>query len=127
MIRAVNLPFLEGLPGKLSRAYEKIIKIDPTFAGGAALRLKGRFLTLAPWPYDDLEVALRALEESRRIVEAPQTLLYLGDVYHLTGRGDDASAAWQRVLELPAHTSTEPLYERIQDLARQRMGFTVPR
>lgn len=115
--------FVEGLPVRIRAAYERVIDRDPAFLGAGAVRLKGKFLMLVPWPFRDRAEAERALLEAARLADVPQCQLFLGDLYHLEGRPEEASAAWHRVLALPPHPTTSFLDDRIKALARLRLAF----
>lgn len=90
-----------GLGPKLQAAIDAAVALDPEYDDAGPLRLQGRFLSRAPWPYGDSEAALEALE--RAVESAPVCInhLFLGDALHAAGRPDEAIAQWRAARDAP--------------------------
>jgi len=111
-----------GRVGRLTGAVESLVIDAPEFALGAPLRLRGRFLTLAPWPLGDIAEGRALLERACRLSPLPINHLFLGDALWLDGDEQAARTHWQAALtaEPDEHTAQcAPLHRR---LAEQRLG-----
>jgi len=111
-----------GRVGRLTGAVESLVSDAPEFALGAPLRLRGRFLTLAPWPLGDAAEGRALLEHACGLSPQPINHLFLGDVLWLDGDEQGARTHWQATLtaEPDEHTALcTPLHRR---LAEQRLA-----
>jgi tetratricopeptide (TPR) repeat protein len=113
---------LEGLPGRIEAAYERALSLDPGYAAGGGYRLKGKFLTSAPWPIRDYPAAGRALERANEIAPVRQNFLFLGDLRWREGRRDEAVAMWRRACATPVHPETAAIDDAVLELARRRVA-----
>jgi len=110
-----------GYGPRLTRAIDKIVTMDPVFDDGAPLRLQGRFLARAPWPYGDKAKAKIALERSAEIAGVPVTHLFLGDLLHALGDTDRAASEWQKAAKAADVDSTRSSGSLHRELARLRL------
>lgn len=78
----------------------------PTLHGAAPLRLRGRFLDRAPWPYGDKEEGLLLLREAVRLAPVPVNWQFLGDSLWSCGDVEGAAAAWRSGTQAPAQPAT---------------------
>lgn len=111
-----------GYGPRLVAAIDAALALDRTFDGGAPLRLQGRFRGQAPWPYGDLDLARRSLEEAVAHRSVPVNHLFLGDVLAAAGDDDAARAQWQLALTAPADEATRWSADLLRELARRRLA-----
>lgn len=114
---------LRGLGPKISTATKQALKPDPTFEGGAPLRLRGRFLTRAPWPYGDLDQALDLLRRAVRVAPVPVNHLFLGDALWLNDQHDAAVAEWRQAVDAKADGHAEATDDVQREFARHRLAL----
>lgn len=114
---------VEGRGNKIRDAYTRSIELERAHAGGAALRLKGGFLTRAPWPFGDKKAGLAALLETDKIASVPQNFLLLGDLYYGQGQRTKAFQTWERALSARSHETTRFVDPLVRELVRQRLRF----
>ena len=83
----------------LAKLLKKAVESDPLVADAGPLRVRGRFLDRAPWPYGDRKVAIELLQ--RAVLEAPIAVnfQFLGDALWSAGQKPDALDAWRAGLE----------------------------
>jgi hypothetical protein len=116
---------LENLGTRIRDAYGRAIAIDPVLEAGGAYRLEGRFLTLAPWPYRDREKALAALQAAEAVVPVRQNQLFLGDLFHLLDRPEEALASWRRAADMPPHPATRIIDDQVREMALRRLAMAA--
>ncbi len=119
--------FFLGLPRRIRKEYTRALELDRAALSGGVLRLRGKFETLAPWPYRDHASAIQALEESLEVAPVPMSALQLGDVHHLSGNDAEAQAAWERARDMPPHQTTRFLNDRVREMARRRLELVEKR
>lgn len=110
-----------GYGPRLTHAIDRILAEDPLFDHGAPLRLQGRFLARAPWPYGDKAKAKVALERSAQIASVPVTHLFLGDLLHALGDTDRAVQEWQKAVSATDVDSTRSSGQLHREQARSRL------
>ncbi len=116
---------LEGRGSQIQRAYTESIRLDRTLEGGAALRLKGKFLMSAPWPIRDRKGAERALRAAAKIRDVPQIHFFLGDLYHAQGKRGKALREWRRATEPPPGASDgRGVDGQLRELAKRRIRLS---
>lgn len=98
---------LRGRGPKLKAALEANATDLGAFHAAAPLRLRGRFLDRAPWPYGDREKAIELLREAVEIAPVPVNWQFLGDALWVDGNQEGALAAWGAGAVAPAAPSTE--------------------
>ena len=111
-----------GFGPRLVEAIGAAVTKEPLFDGGAPLRLQGRFRGRAPWPYGDLVLARRSLEQATAAHPIVVNELFLGDVLLAAGERDAARAAWLRATGAADDASTRWSAELLRELARRRLG-----
>lgn len=112
---------LDGLVGDSQEAMAAAIEADPELDAAAPLRLRGRFLSRAPWPYGDAEAAAQLLRRATTIAPVPLNHLFLGDALHEIGDDVGAHAQWRASLTALPDEDTAPLVELHRELARRRI------
>jgi tetratricopeptide (TPR) repeat protein len=112
---------LEGLGPTMNRAMKSAIATDPRHDGGAPLRLRGRFLARAPWPYRDREEAVKLLRRAIEIAPVPLNHLFLGDALYDSDDREGAGRAWREVLRTEPDTTTRPSIAFQRASARVRL------
>jgi hypothetical protein len=117
--------FLEGVPTSVMHAYRRAIELDETVRNGGPLQIEGRFRTIVPFPYRNLDKAVAALERARNLAPVKQTLFFLGDAYAWQGRIDDARATWGAARAAEAAPHALPLAPLVDELLRQRLTRTA--
>jgi tetratricopeptide (TPR) repeat protein len=118
---------LAGQGPRLLREIDAAVAADPTFDGGAPLRLSGRCRAKAPWPVGDRAAARVALQRAVEISPVAIHWLFLGDL--LAADGDLAAAlpAWQKAAVGPADAGTAAALPWLHELARRRVAaFPAP-
>ncbi|MEM8882604.1 MAG: hypothetical protein AAGD14_00875 [Planctomycetota bacterium] len=115
--------FLEGIPNRMTRACAKLIELDETVRSAGPLQVQGRFRTIVPFPYRQLDTAIRSLERARGIAPVKQTLYFLGDAYAWKGRMGEAERTWRAALVAPSSERTEKLAGYIDQLVEQRLAM----
>jgi len=107
---------------RITAAIDRAVALDATFDHAAPLRLQGRFLGKAPWPYGDAAKARKALERAVATADLTVNHVFLGDL--LWGLGDHAAATaqWGLAIRAGDDDSTRwsgPFY---RELARARIA-----
>jgi len=99
-------------------------KLDEAFTlVTRALRLEpsnGAYLDTLGWVYfkkGDLENAKRHLENASVLVEDPEILDHLGDLYLALGKTEEAKKSWQKALRLDPERKT--IKQKIKELPRK--------
>jgi len=113
--------FLEGIPRKVIRAYEAARARDETVRAAGPLQVQGRFRTIVPFPYRDVDEAVACLERARSIAPVKQTLFFLGDAYAWQKRIPDARAAWRGALAAAPAPHAVPIAPLVDELLRMRL------
>ncbi|MEZ5962509.1 MAG: hypothetical protein R3F56_01565 [Planctomycetota bacterium] len=111
-----------GYGPKLVAAIDKALALDPTFDGGAPLRLQGRFRGQAPWPYGDPALARTSLTRAVELAPVPVSRVFLGDVLWAAHDPDAARAQWQQATTAAPDASTRWSAPILQELARRRLA-----
>ena len=111
-----------GYGPKLVVAIEAAVRLDRAQDGGAPLRLQGRFRARAPWPYGDLELARRSLEEAVALRSVPVNHLFLGDVLCAVGDLAAAREQWQFARTSPADAATRWSADLLRRQAERRLA-----
>ncbi len=85
---------LRGRGPELGKLTDKLASRSPELEGAGTLRLRGRFLDRAPWPYGNRERAIMSLRMAIAFAQTPVNWQFLGDA--LWSDGDEAGAleAW---------------------------------
>ena len=109
---------VEGYPTRIRRHIDRAIELDRGYVD--ALFLKGKYLTLAPWPFRSRDRAERILLRANDLALRPDGQLLLGDLYHLMGKKNDAKSAWVRALNLAPEQNAP-----VARLARRRLAHQV--
>lgn len=89
----------EGLGGACDDATAAALAADEALDDAAPLRLRGRFLSRAPWPVGDRAEGLRLLRRAVEIAPVRLNLLFLGDALWQSGDEAGARAAWRRAAD----------------------------
>lgn len=113
---------LAGYGKKLERAIAAVVAKAPEFDHGAPLRLQGRFLAEAPWPYGDATKARSTLVAACKLGPAPVTHLFLGDALADAGDLEGARREWTAATsaeDVPSTASSGPFH---RELARLRLA-----
>jgi len=109
----------QGLEGKFRGRVEAALRIDKDHLDGAPQVLWGRFFFKLPWPKRDLDESVRVL--SAAVKSHPGNLrakLYLADSLADSGKGDEAKALVQKILDTkPGEDAPEE--KRVKDSARK--------
>lgn len=113
---------MAGYGPRLVRAIEATVAADPAFDDGAPLRLQGRFLARAPWPYGDSAKAKIALERAAALRSVPVTELFLGDWHAANGTLEDAERHWTKAVTADDAPSTRFSGPFHRELARARLA-----
>lgn len=111
-----------GYGPRITRAIDAAVAADPLWDNAGPLRLQGRFLTRAPWPYGDLDLAQTALERALAHAPLPIHHLFLGDLLFAKGDTDGAVAQWEQVRTATADASTTAAAQAHRDLAELRLA-----
>ncbi len=123
----------EGLGGACDDATAAALAADEALDDAAPLRLRGRFLSRAPWPVGDRAEGLRLLRRAVEIAPVRLNLLFLGDALWQSGDEAGARAAWRRAADAEAEgganeeANGEALDAWRRRLARQRLAATDAR
>jgi tetratricopeptide (TPR) repeat protein len=112
----------EGLGSTCQDATQHALDAGESQRAGAALRLRGRFLSNAPWPVGDQEEGLRLLRRSVEVAPALLNWLFLGDALYAAGDEAAARDAWQHATRADADDDTVTLAGYHQLLARERLA-----
>ena len=118
---------LRGRGPGLDKGTKRIVELDPEFDEAGPLRLRGRFLDLAPWPYGDEDEAIELLERAQRLAPLAISEWFLGDVYYRAGRRDEAREAWARGIEADGDASSGAGVLLQRALCEARLSATEPR
>jgi tetratricopeptide (TPR) repeat protein len=118
--RSYGLDAVAEMEPSLKRAGE----IDERYDSAGPLRVLGVLLLRTPGPPVSIGSPRKGLRLLQRAVELlpeyPENYLYLGEALREAGRADEAKAAWQKVLTLPAPAGrtveTERWKRNAQDL-----------
>ena len=114
---------LGGWGPRVSDAIAAAVAAGEDFEAGAPLRLAGRFLTRAPWPYRDLAGGLRTLERAAEFGPVPITWLFVGDARWSLADRAGALEAWRRACTAqpdPASRDAAPLHRALARLRLER-------
>ena len=114
---------LDGLGGQLPQAIQAVVDLDPEYDYAAPLRLQGRFLDRAPWPYRDRKGARRSLTRATKLHPLAIHHLYLAEVLWRLGEREQAAAHWRAVLKTRNDPSTAAVLEPQRRLARLALGL----
>ena len=90
---------LQGLGPKVAKSIRDASNTATEIEAAAGLRLYGRFLDRAPWPYGDGKKALELLHQACELAPAPLNWMYLGDALESDERREEARKAWRQAVE----------------------------
>ncbi len=111
---------------EMEPALKKAIELDEKYDYAGPLRVLGVLLTRTPPPPVSIGSPRKGLRLLQRAVEQfpeyPENYLYLGEALRDNGRADEARAAWQKLLTLPAPPRRETEFERWRQEARKRLA-----
>ena len=110
-----------GLGPKLSNSIAAAVQIDPEHDHAAPLRLEGRFLAKAPWPYGDAAKARRSLTRAVEVAPLVVNHLFLGDALYSSGQTEAAVAQWRLASTAADDESTRWSAPLQRELARRRL------
>ncbi|MCA8978849.1 MAG: hypothetical protein H6831_15960 [Planctomycetes bacterium] len=111
----------EGLGKACDDATRAALAAGEAHGSGAALRLRGRFLSKAPWPVGDREEGLRQLRRSTEVASVRLNWLFLGDALHANGDAAGALDAWQRAYDADSDEDSTALAPYHRELAQRRL------
>jgi len=121
---AINVGFLADVDrsygldavAEMEPALKRAGEIDERYDYAGPLRVLGVLLLRAPQPPVSIGSPRKGLRLLQRAVERfpdyPENYLYLGEALREAGRADEAKAAWQKVLALPAPADRQ--FEAVQ-------------
>ena len=112
---------MSGHAGRISKAMDAAIALDPEFDHCAPLRLKGRFLARAPWPVGDQLAARKLLTRAAQSAPTPIHHLFLGDLLYELSERDIAVQQWQSVLSAEPDSATAAVAALHREMARLRL------
>lgn len=115
----------EGLGSACEAATKAALAADEAGSSGAALRLRGRFLSKAPWPVGDRAEGLSLLQRAAELAPVRLNCLFLGDALYAEGRLDEARAAWQRAADAESDEDSIALAGYHLLLARERVAASA--
>jgi tetratricopeptide (TPR) repeat protein len=131
---AVNIGFLADVDrsygldavAEMEPALKRAGEIDERYDGAGPLRVLGVLLLRTPGPPVSIGSPRKGLRLLQRAVELlpdyPENHLYLGEALREAGRADEAKAAWQKVLALPAPAGRQADAEQWKKLARNLLA-----
>jgi hypothetical protein len=125
MVARMNGPtrsLLAGFGPKLKATIATAVELGPDHDCAGPLRLQGRFLSQAPWPFGDLDAALLALQ--RAVEAAPVCInhLFLGDALYAAEQKAAAVAEWQAALAAPICASNRYSGPFLRAAAERRLA-----
>ena len=120
--RGAMRSLLQGLGPRIAAAIDKAIELDAAYSEAAPLRLRGRFLTRAPWPIRDLDEAKTALERAVELAANPVNHLFLGDTLWLLEEHDAAKVQWRAATTAKTSADALPAADAFRELARLRIA-----
>lgn len=85
---------LRGRGPELAKLSEELASQAPELEGAGTLRLRGRFLDRAPWPYGNREQAIATLRRAAELAPTPVNWQFLGDALWADGQESAALEAW---------------------------------
>lgn len=115
----------EGLGKWCERATSAALAAGEAHGSGAALRLRGRFLSKAPWPVGDRAEGLRLLRRSTEVASVRLNWLFLGDALYASGDEPGALAAWQRAVDSDSDEDSVAVAGYHLLLARERLAASA--
>lgn len=110
---------------RLRDAIQAAVEADAELDHAAPLRLQGRFLSRAPWPYRDRPRARRILERALHLAPLAVHHLFLAEVLYREGEQHAALVHWQQVLVAKADDSTRAALPYHREFARWAIMLTV--
>lgn len=114
---------LEGFGGRLPRAIDKAVEMDPEYDNAAPLRLKGRFLSRAPWPYANKTLGRDLLVRAVTIEPLAIHHLYLAEVSWMLGEKEAAIEQWKAVRSADNDAATRGVLRAHRELARLALAL----
>jgi hypothetical protein len=117
--------FFEGTPSQVIKAFEDAARIDKGAMSAGPLQIQGRFRTVVPFPYRDVDLAQSVLAEAAEIAPVKQTLFYLGDAYAWQGDLANARTAWNRSLRAKLGPTTLATATVIDQLVKRRLEMAA--
>jgi tetratricopeptide (TPR) repeat protein len=112
---------LEGLGSDCKQAIRAALQRGEEFEGAAPLRLRGRFLSKAPWPLGDKAEAVVLLRRATELAPVTLNWLFLGDALEARGEHELALDAWQRATDAPSDEGSAALGAYHREFARRRV------
>lgn len=113
---------LEGFGAKCGKSTIACLEADETHACGAPLRLRGRFLSRAPWPVGDRAQGLKLLQRSVEVAPVTLNWLFLGDALFEDGQASSARAAWQHAVDAESGDDSRALSDYHRASATRRLA-----
>jgi len=111
----------EGLGGDCKHTTEASLAAGEELEGAGALRLRGRFLSKAPWPLGDKSQAVVLLRRATQIAPVILNWLFLGDALYAQGDEPSALSAWQRAAGAKSDAGSAALGAYYREAARRRV------
>jgi len=112
----------EGLSSTCQQATKDALAADEAHSSGAPLRLRGRFLSKAPWPVGDRREGLRLLRRSVKVAPVRLNWLFLGDALFAAGDESAAIDAWRNAIDAPSDDDSIALSAYHHRLASRRLS-----
>jgi len=112
----------EGLGSDCEAATFDALAADEAIEAAGPLRLRGRFLSKAPWPLGDAERAVAHLCRATELFPVRLNWLFLGDALHAHGDHAAAREAWQQAIDADSDPDSAPLGAYHRELARRRLA-----
>ncbi len=113
----------EGLGSDCKRAIGACLEQSEATEGAAPLRLRGRFLSKAPWPLGDQGEAVTILRRATELAPVNLNWLFLGDALHAHGDQLEAHQAWQRATSAKSDPGSAALDAYHREFARRRLAL----
>ena len=114
---------LEGLASKAGSATKQCLAAGKTQEAAAPLRIRGRFLSKAPWPVGDNEEAIALLQEAVQLAPVTLNWLFLGDALHAQGDTTRAQDAWRSAASAESDSDSAALGAYHRETARRQAAL----
>lgn len=114
---------LEGLASKAGNSTKQCLAAGKTQEAAAPLRIRGRFLSKAPWPVGDNEEAIALLQEAVQLAPVTLNWLFLGDALHAQGDTTRAQDAWQSAATAESDSDSAALGAYHRETARRQAAL----